>query len=153
MSGGSNFDRDLFWQFVVKPTHITTKRQWQFFLMLNSLPKPSRRTLGRKKRRWFHRTSPVTKEMPGKITANFADADQVGLLRIAACTCTVLLYYMFCAVGRTRVEGYLVACMSYCIVDPTRLCDPCICTPPVDTRYVRSKALQSSFVCQGVKII
>ena len=24
----------------------------------------------------------------------------VGLLRIAACTCIVLLYYMFCAVGR-----------------------------------------------------
>ena len=28
------------------------------------------------------------------------------------------------------VEGYLVACMSHYIVDPTRLCDPCICTLP-----------------------
>ena len=49
MSGGSDFDRDLFWQFVVKPTHITTKRQWHFFLMLNILAKPSRRTQDRKK--------------------------------------------------------------------------------------------------------
>ena len=24
-----------------------------------------------------------------------------------------------------RVEGYLVACMSHYIVDPTRLCNPC----------------------------
>ena len=34
------------------------------------------------------------------------------------------------------VEGYLVACMSHYIVDPTRLCDPCICTLRVDTGWV-----------------
>ena len=52
------------------------------------------------------------------------------------------------------VEGYLVACMSHYIVDPTRSCDPCtVSTLSVDTGYVRSKALRPSFVCQGVKII
>ena len=47
----------------------------------------------------------------------------VGLLCIAACTCMV--YCTTCFVQ--WVEGYLVACMSHYIVDPTRLCDPCTC--------------------------
>ena len=85
MSGGSDFDRDLFSQFVVNPTQITTKRQQHFFLMLNSLPKPSRRTIDRKKRCWLHRTGPVTKEKPGRIAVDFADADQVVCLNQTDC--------------------------------------------------------------------
>ena len=50
------------------------------------------------------------------------------------------------------VEGYLVACMSHYIVDPTRLCDPCTCTLPgmCDQRhydqvlYVRESKLYST---------
>ena len=50
------------------------------------------------------------------------------------------------------VEGYLVACMSHYIVDPTRLCDPCTRTLPgmCDQRhydqvlYVRESKLFST---------
>ena len=43
------------------------------------------------------------------------------------------------------VEGYLVACMSHYIVDPTRLCDPCICTLPgmCDQRHYDHKFCMS----------
>ena len=54
------------------------------------------------------------------------------------------------------VEGYLVACMSHYIVDPTRLCDSCICTLPgmCDQRhydqvlYVRESKLYSTPHCR-----
>ena len=56
------------------------------------------------------------------------------------------------------VEGYLVACISHYIVDPTRLCDPCTCTLPgmCDQRhcdqvlYVRESKLYSTVTTLSV---
>ena len=49
---------------------------------------------------------------------------------VAACTGIVYNYdCTTCFVH--RIEGYLVACMSHYIVDPTRTCDPCTCTDRV----------------------
>ena len=70
----------------------------------------------------------------------------VGLLCIAACTCIVLLYYMFCAVRRRLPKSLSHACLITSLI----LRDRVIHVHMYCTGYVRSKALRSSFVCQGM---
>ena len=72
---------------------------------------------------------------PKLVAGGNGDVTKICCLVFLVFLCRIIMYSSMYWLSFTStacfacwVEGYLVACMSHYIVDPTRLCNPCIFT-------------------------